>query len=717
MRRLAGVFFDAPKRTIAAWLVILGVLMGTAIVVGTDYQFDVNLDDTESVQAFTDLTDHDPDLKTDQLTIAWRAPSGALSPEVRPRIEAFLGQVAAVDDVSAIRTPWSDAQTARTQVSGDGRTALANVAFADPEVPDASIREILRLVDEMAASPDLTVGVTGSPIDQAAPPTASASEVVGFVIAGVILLLAFGSLVAAALPMATALIALGAGLAVVMMATHVLSIPSFAPQMVSLISIGVGIDYALFVVSRHRSDLKRGMSVREAAVHALDSSGRAVIFAGITVVIALLGMVATGIGFLTGLAVATSIGVLFTMLVTISLLPALLALIGERVLSRRERARLRESGPNDEAASNRWASWAQVIQQRPWPFIAAAIGILLVLSIPAASLRLGMSDAGTDAPGTAQRVGYDLISDGFGPGFNGPLLLVSPDVEALSAAATRLVGRDGVAFVSPPQTTPDGAIATVTVVPTTGPQDEATDALIESLRSDLAGSSISVSGIAAVYYDFSRTLQDRLPWFLVGVLGLSSVLLLVAFRSIAIPVKAALMNLLAAGASFGVLVVVSQWGWLGALLGIDRTGPVDAFLPILLLAVLFGLSMDYQVFLVSRMREEWITTRDNTRAVTIGLAQTGRVITAAALIMIAVFTSFVFGSDRIIKLIGLGLAVAIFLDAFVIRSLLVPALMRVLGDWNWWLPRWLDRLVPRVAIEPSTTPEPVIGSTYGSHQR
>ena len=716
MRRLAGVFFDAPKRTIALWLLLLGVLMGTAMAVGTDYQFDVNLDDTESVQAFNELVDHDPSLKTDQLTIAWRAESGAVSDEVRPRIEAFLDEVAAVDDVASVRMPWSDDQAARTQVSADGRTALATVAFEDPDVPDASIRDILRRVEDAGASPDLTVGVTGSPIDQAAPPTASASEVAGFVIAAVILLLAFGSVFAAALPIGTALIALGAGLAVVMMATHVLAIPSFAPQMVSLISIGVGIDYALFVVSRHRSDLKRGMSVRDAAIHALDSSGRAVIFAGITVVIALLGMLATGIGFLAGLAVATSIGVLFTMLVTISLLPALLALIGERVLSRRERSRLIEAGPSDEAASSRWADWARLIQRRPWPFIAAAVAILLVLSIPAASLRLGMSDAGTDAPGSVQRTGYDLISDGFGPGFNGPLLLVSPDPTTLAATAADLQGDDGIAFVSPPQTTPDGAIGTVTVVPTTGPQDEATDALIERLREQLTGSQIAVSGIAAVYYDFSRTLQDRLPWFLVGVLGLSSLLLLVAFRSIAIPVKAAVMNLLAAGASFGVLVVVSQWGWLGGFLGIDRTAPVDAFLPILLLAVLFGLSMDYQVFLVSRMREEWISTHDNTRSVTVGLAQTGRVITAAALIMIAVFTSFVFGSDRIIKLIGLGLAVAIFLDAFVIRSLLVPALMRVLGDWNWWLPRWLDRLVPRVAIEPSPQ-EAVIGSPYGSNQR
>lgn len=703
MRRLAAMFFDAPKRTIGAWLVILGLLVTAAAFVGTDYQFDVNLDDTESVQAFNTLIDHDPNLKTDQLTIAWRAESGAVSNEVRPRLEAFLGEVAAVDDVATVRTPWSDAQATRTQVSADGRTGLANVAFADPDVPDESIREILRLVDEVAA-PDLAVGVTGSPIDQAAPPTASVAEIAGFVIAGVILLLAFGSLFAAVLPMVTALIALGAALAAVMMATHALSIPSFAPQMVSLISIGVGIDYALFVVSRHRSDLRRGVAVRDAAIHALDSSGRAVIFAGITVVIALLGMVATGIGFLTGLAVATSIGVLFTMLVTISLLPALLALIGDRVLSRRERARLRESGPIDEAANNRWAAWARVIQRRPWPFIAMAVAILLVLAIPAASLRLGMSDAGTDPPGTAQRVGYDLISDGFGPGFNGPLLLVSSDLAALSSTAAGLQGREGIAFVSPPQTTPDGEVGSVTVVPTTGPQEEATDALIERLRGDLDGSAVAISGIAAVYYDFSRTLQDRLPWFLFGVLGLSSVLLLVAFRSIAIPVKAAVMNLLAAGASFGVLVVVSQWGWLGTVLGIDRTGPVDAFLPILLLAVLFGLSMDYQVFLVSRMREEWIGTHDNARAVTVGLAQTGRVITAAALIMIAVFTSFVFGSDRIIKLIGLGLAVAIFLDAFVVRSLLVPALMRVLGDWNWWLPRWLERIVPRVAIEPTQQP-------------
>ncbi len=703
MRRLTGALFDRPWTVIACWLLALAGLLGAAAAIGADYEFDVNLDTTESVRGLDLLAAHDPALEGSRFTIAWSADAGVRDPAVEARVAEVLADVAEVPEVSGVVSPYADPRAAATQVSADGRIAYATVATADVDVPDASVLAIMEAV-EQANGGGLTIGVTGSPIKQAAPPGVSSSEAFGFAAAAVILLLAFGSLVAAAIPLATAIVALGAALAAVELVTHAIAIPSFAPQMVSLLSIGVGIDYALFVVSRHRSGLMRGMPVRASVLHAFDTSGRAVLFAGITVLIALLGMVATGIGFLAGLAVASSIGVLFTMLVTVTLLPALLRLLGVHVLGRRAQRDLAANGPHDDERSTRWGEWAQMIQRRPWPFIVVAIGVLLALTLPAAVLRLGMSDAGAEPGGSTERIAYDLVAEGFGAGANGPLLLVSEDAAALADVLPGVAGLEGVAYASEPMTTPDGAVAFATIIPTAGPQDAVTADLVTTLREEtLAGATtpVLVSGLTAIYHDFAAELQSRLPWFLVGVLGLSSLLLMVAFRSLAIPAKAALMNLLAAGATFGVLVAVAQWGWLAGLLGFESTGPIDPYLPILLLAVLFGLSMDYQVFLVSRIREEWVRAGDNTRAVTLGLSETGRVITAAALIMIAVFASFVFADDRIIKVIGLGLAVAIFLDAFVIRSLLVPALMRVLGDWNWWLPAWLARVTPRVTIEPA----------------
>ena len=703
VRRIAGFLYDHRWWAVAGWLIILIGLSGLSRAVGPSYAFDVNLDSSESVKALNLLADHDPMSKGARLTIAWQSRDGVDAPATKSAVAALLTDVAAIDGVDAVVSPDASPQAAATQVSADRSVAFATVITDDAHPSDDTVRAIVSRVEEADAQDNgLTIGVTGSPIKQATPTETSSAEALGFVIAAVILLIAFGSILAAALPIATALVALGAGLSVVQVMTHVLSIPSFAPQMVSLISIGVGIDYALFVVSRHRTGLMRGMEVRDSVIHAFDTSGRAVIFAGITVLISILGMVATGIGFLTGMAVATSVGVLFTMLVTITLLPALLNIFGRHVLGRRAQRELREQGPHDDERSTRWGAWAQMIQRRPWPFIAAAVVLLLVLCIPAASLRLGMGDAGSEPAGTTSRIAFDLVSDGFGPGANGPLLLISEDRPALESSLPGIAKRGDVASVSPVIASADGKVFYASVVPTGGPQDAETSDLISGLRDDAAatGSPVMVSGVTAAYDDFAAELQSRLPWFLVGVLTLSSLLLMLAFRSLAIPLKAAAMNLLAAGASFGVLVAVAQWGWLGSLLGFERTGPIDAFIPILLLAVLFGLSMDYQVFLVARMREEWVRTHDNAKAVTLGLSETGRVITAAAMIMIAVFASFVTGSERVIKIMGLGLAVAIFLDAFVIRSLLVPALMRVLGNWNWWLPRWLDRLLPHVTIEP-----------------
>jgi RND superfamily putative drug exporter len=489
------------------------------------------------------------------------------------------------------------------------------------------------------------------------------------------------------------------------MLSHVVPLPSFGVQMMSLIGIGVGIDYALFLVSRHRAGLMRGMQVRESVIAAYDTSGRAVLFAGITVVVSLLGIMIARVGFMDGLAIATSIGVAFTMVVTLTLLPALLGFLGTRVLGRRAQRELREQGPHDDERSTRWAQWSTLIQRRPWLFIAVGGVVLGILAVPATSLRIGGADQGSDAPGSTTRVAYDLISHAFGPGVNGPIVVVSSEGGAagMSEVQKRVAATPGVVAVTPVRTTPDGQIAWFTAIPSGRPQDSATSELVTHLREDVLpaaspGSPVLVTGYTALMDDVAASIRAVIPWFLLGVLGLSSLLLLIVFRSIAIPIKAAVMNLAVAAASFGVLAAVFQWGWGAGLIGSTADTPFLSYLPIMLLAILFGLSMDYQVFLVSRMREEWVRTGDNTKAVTLGLSETGKVITAAALIMVFVFLAFVTAGEPALKMAGAGMAVAVFLDAFIVRSLLVPALMQVLGKWNWWLPRWLDRILPRITV-------------------
>lgn len=707
MRGLAGWLFDHKFVVFAGWAVVLVGLLGVARVAGDSYQFDINISSSESVRAMDTLTKHSPMVKGDTLTVTWSAPDVRVA-GVQDRVESVLDAVRANPNVVFVLDPYVPADGVASQVSADGRFGYATVQMDLDSInlPPASVNSIVDVVRAGSGS-GVVLAVGGQAITQANPPGGSASEGLGMAAAALILLMAFGSVVAAGLPLVSAGVALGAAAAVVTLLTHVMKIPSFAPQMVSLIGIGVGIDYALFVVSRHRAGLMRGKGVRESVLDAFDTSGRAVLFAGVTVMISILGLLIVNIGFLSGLAIATSVGVLFTMLVTLTLLPALLSLIGFRVLGRRARRELAVDGPHGEERSTRWGAWAAVIQARPWRFIVGAVVLLAVLSVPALDLRLGNADQGSDPVGSVTRSAYDMVSAGFGAGSNGPLLLVSEVGHAGDLALLKPVieGVPGVVSVGDPVETFDKKVSFMSVTPVDGPQEKSTSDLIRVLREDVlpanAAHPVAVTGVTAVFDDFSASLQSKLPWFLLGVLSLSSVLLLVAFRSVAIPVKAALMNLLAAGAAFGVVTAVFQWGWGASLIGLPRTGPVDAFYPIMLLAVLFGLSMDYQVFLVSRMKEEWSRSGDNSTAVRLGLADTGRVITAAALIMIFVFTAFVFGSDRIIKMFGVGLAVSIFLDAFVIRSLLVPAIMQVMGRWNWWIPRWLDRVLPRFTVEPS----------------
>jgi RND superfamily putative drug exporter len=478
-----------------------------------------------------------------------------------------------------------------------------------------------------------------------------------------------------------------------------------------MIGLGVGIDYALFIVTRHRRGLQAGMSVEEAISTAVNTSGRAVLFAGGTVCIALLGMLVLGISFLNGVAIGASVTVVFTVLASLTLLPAMLSLLGPKVLSRRQRRRMRAEGALDAGKRGVWTKWADTVERRPKILAAAALLVMLVLSIPTLSLRLGNSDQGNDPASTTTRKAYDLLVQGFGPGFNGPLTLVaqaptSADKAALTALAGELKSVSGVANVTSIPIASGATVGVVKVTPTTSPESKETSQLIDRLRSQYvpraeAGTTLKVyvGGSTAIFKDFSAVLSGKLPLFITVIVGLGFLLLVVAFRSLLVPATAAVMNLLAAAASFGVIVAFFQFGWGSDPLGLGKAGPIEAFIPVMMLSILFGLSMDYQVFLVSRMNEEWVHTRDNARAVRVGQVETSRVITSAATIMICVFLAFAFGGQRTIGEFGIGLSAAVLLDAFILRTVLVPAAMHVFGDANWWLPGWLDRRLPHLAIE------------------
>ena len=476
----------------------------------------------------------------------------------------------------------------------------------------------------------------------------------------------------------------------------------------------MGVDYALFIVTRHRASLKAGMPPAQAATRALNTAGRAVLFAGTTVCLALIGLLVLRLNYLSGLGIAAAIAVLFTMAAAVTLLPALLGFCGTRVLSRKERRRLAEHGPEQEGISGWWPRWAALVQRRPLRLAAIALPVMLVLAIPFLSLRLGSSDQGSDPTSTTSRHAYDLLAQGFGPGFNGPLELVAPadtpaEKNALTHLATTLHTEPGIAAVTPPAYINGAAV--ITVVPTTSPEAAATSDLIARLRQGPIpaaehGTSLRVyvGGPTAVFGDFATVISHKLPLFITLIVAFGFLLLLLAFRSLLIPPVAAVMNLLAAAASFGVMVAVFQYGWGLRLLHLGHPGPVSSFLPVLMLAVLFGLSTDYEVFLVSRMHEEWATTGENHHAVRTGQATTGRVIFAAATIMICVFSAFILSGQQAVGEFGLGLAAAVLLDAFILRTVLVPALMHLLGRANWWLPTWLDRALPHLSIEPATEP-------------
>ncbi|MFB6438143.1 MMPL family transporter [Streptomyces sp. NPDC056411] len=712
---------------IVLWLAAFAGVAVAAGVNGSAYSNNYEVPGTESGQATALMAKAFPRQAGDSDTIVWHTDRGTVrSAAVEKTMRRTLGEVKRLPGVADVRGPYGKhseggAQSGR-QISADGRTAFASLIFERPaEELDAG--QVRKVVDTARAArgDGLQVELGGAGIAVTEAPRAQFSELIGLGAAAVVLFLAFGSLAATFLPIVTAVAAVGTASAGITLLGHAMTVADFAPMLGSLIGLGVGIDYALFIVTRHRKGLRAGLSVEEAAERAVAVSGRAVVFAGATVCMALLGMLILRLGFLNGVALAASLTVVLTVAASVTLLPALLGLLGMRVLGRRERRRLAEEGPRPERQTGMAARWAGFVERHPKLLGGLAAVVMLALALPTFGLHLGTSDQGNNPATSTTRKAYDLLArggagdgpdGGFGPGFNGPLTLVgsldgAEDRVAFDALPKRLRTTPGVAQASGPAFDGSRSTGVITVVPDSSPQSRQTSDLVERLRTEVLPKAeggttlqVRVGGVTASYDDFAGVIVGKLPLFIGVVIALGSVLLLLAFRSIGIPLKAALMNVAAVASSFGVVVAVFQWGWGSELLGLGSAGPIEPFLPVIMVSVLFGLSMDYQVFLVSRMYEEWQLTRDNRRAVRVGLAETSRVINSAAVIMIAVFAAFVLSGDRTIAMFGIGLASAVALDAFVLRTLLVPALMHMLGGANWWLPSWLDRWLPRVSIEP-----------------
>jgi RND superfamily putative drug exporter len=759
--RLGTWCHDRRRLVLALWIVALILGNGIASGVGDAYRQDFSLEGFESTDGFTlvesEFDDGSGSPQSGQ--IVFQAEQGVTDPDVRAAMEDMFAAAADIDDVTAVQSPY--APGAEFQISDRGEAA-GRIAYATVNLPEdidftraGEIGDELR--DLMPEVDGLRVELGGFLFAEFEQPSA---ELFGLAFAIIILIVAFGSVLAMGLPVGVALFGIGLGGAFVILASHLMEVPDFAPFVGLMIGLGVGIDYALLIVTRYREQLHSGHTTRESIGIAMDTAGRSVVFAGATVVISLLGMLLMGIGFIGGLGITASITVAVTVTASATLLPALLGFAGDKIertkwrgliaagfaalalvgaglenpallgtglflaglsivlgfflAPLRREVRHRPPKPRAETVAYRWS---RVIQHRPWTSAALAGGVLLAFAIPALSMRLGFSDESNFAEDTTTKQAYDLIVDGFGKGSTGPIYLVAAidsldQVNALAAVNDAVTADPDVESVLGPQPNrpSDPTAVRWLVTPTGGPQDESTTQLVNRLRADVlppvessAGTDVLVSGAVAANVDMSDYMGDRMVIFFGAVLTLSFVLLMVVFRSLLVPLKAVIMNLLTIGAAYGVVVALFQWGWLSDLTGVEP-GPIETWVPMMLFAVVFGLSMDYEVFLLSRVREEWRRTGDSRTSVADGLAATAKVITAAAAIMVVVFGSFMLEFERTLKMMGTGLAVAIFLDATIVRMVLVPSTMELLGDRNWWLPRWLNRLLPDLDVEGHVEP-------------
>jgi RND superfamily putative drug exporter len=682
------------------------VVPGTRLAAG-DYDADYTAAGSDSRAAQVLLQERFPDVAGETVTVVARADTDLADPRVRATVDSLLARLAELPRVAAVGSPYVPGGTAP-----DGRTGLAQVRL-DADRPSAMpLADTRRIMDTVAdaGTDDVAFAVSGQVVadvqnGQGGP------ETVGLVAALAILLLTFGSVIAAGLPVIVAVAGLALSSSAIGLLAAVMPVPPWAPALAAMLGIGVGIDYVLLMVTRYRENLLDGLAPRAAALATVDTAGRSVLVAGSTVIVSLLGLVLTGLPYLQGAAVAAMIAILVVMVASVTLLPALFGVTGARIDRLRIRRLTRTSG---RGGSPRWTRWAAFVQRRSLSATAIGVALLVVLAMPVATVRFGLPDAGSDPVGTTSRTAYDWTAQAFGVGTNGPLVLAADlggarDVAVLDRLATDLGDTAGVASVGPVQTNRGGDAAILTVVPDTGPQSGLTADLVQQVRDEVvpdatAGTDtvVHVGGATAAALDFNADIASRLPVLVVGVVVLAVLLLLVTFRSVAVAGKAALLNLLSIGAAFGVIALVLQGGWAGQLVGIDTPTPLPAYVPVLVFAILFGLSMDYEVFLVGRMHEHLVQTGDSGGAVATGLAATARVITAAAAIMVVVFASFVPSVNLTLKLIGVGLATAIAIDATVVRMLLVPAIMRLHGRYAWWLPDHLGRLLPRIRLEGAT---------------
>jgi RND superfamily putative drug exporter len=705
---LARACYHHRRRVLGAWVALLIVVTAVSLVISGRFEDKFAAGNSESGRAQRLLTHSFPARAGDTGNIVFHTAGPITAAGEQRAIARVVAAVSGLPHVAGVQSPTGPGGVGL--VGRDGRTAFAIVQF-DQVTDNLAKPAVLAVVDaaRRATPAGLQVEFGGAPFQKAEKFSMGSSEFVGILAAMLILLFAFGSVIAMGLPIVTALFGIAIAFGVLDFISRGVVVPTFGAELAAMIGIGVGIDYALFVVTRHRQGLHDGMSPEAAVVTSLSTSGRAVLFAGCTVVISLLGIFLLGLPFVYGLALGAIAAVVLIMAATLTLLPALLGFAGQSI-DRLQVGNLLHRGHTGDHRRSFWWRWSRVVQRHPWAAALGSLTVLVVLALPLFSMRLAFTDAGNNATSLSSRRAYDLLANGFGPGSNGPLVVAvdigSGNRVVADRLATTLAQTPGVAFVVPPAFNARGTTAVIVVTPATSPQAPQTVTLVHRLRSRVipsvtAGTGVKalVGGETAAAVDASTQLSQRLPYVIGGVVILSFLLLMAVFRSVLVPLKAAVMNLLSVGAAYGVIVAVFQWGWFGSIVGIGRTGPIDPWVPLMMFTILFGLSMDYEVFLLSRIREEWLHTGDNATAVADGLAVTARVITAAAAIMVCVFASFVLGDVRVLKLFGLGLATAILVDATIVRMVLVPATMELLGDANWWLPRWLDRIVPTVSVE------------------
>ena len=723
MLKLARWSTTHRKYVVLGWVLLLVAVNVLAQSAGTSYSNNFTLPNSDAQRASDLLEKSFPAQAGDRDTIVYKVSSGSVTDAaVRARMGAVFSKVERLPHVSAVISPYATGSAGKA-ISASGRIAFATVVFNEKAnlLPKSAAERVVA-VARAAEKPGLQIELGGQAIEATEQEGFGVATGVGLMAAVVVLLLTFGSLVAMGLPIVTALFGLGSGLAVIALFTHVVDTPNFSSELAAMIGLGVGIDYALFILTRFREAYRTPgptfENSRESVMRAMDTAGRAVLFAGTTVVIALLGMMLLGVDFLYGVAIAASIGVLLMLLASLTLLPALLTFAGARLTrpSRRARRRAKATGTTATfSEGGAWRRWSAFVERRPWAIAAAAALLMLAIAAPATALRLGSSDAGNDPASQTTHRAYELLAQGFGQGFNGPLLIVAKvptskagaPVETLRAA---VAGTPGVVAVAPAKLNPAGDVATISVYPRSSPQAYATTQLVSHLRDSVippvaahTGMTVYVGGVTAGAVDFAAVLGHKLPLFIGVVVLLSALLLLIVFRSLIIPLQAAIMNLLSIGAALGVIVAIFQWGWLGGLVGVQQ-GPIESFIPVMLFAIVFGLSMDYEVFLISRIHERWSDTGDNSVAVSEGLALTGRVVTAAAAIMVCVFLSFMLLNGRVIKEFGVSLASAVFLDALVVRCLLLPAVLHIIGPRTWQIPSALDRVLPHLNIEGTSLP-------------